>query len=740
MRFYVTSLEVDFMDEFHDEVRTRSERHQQTFRKKIKRWVVTIGIIFILFLICLTTIVYGGKLIVNDNEIVLPATTTIVDEKGTVLWELYEEYRKPIPLDQIPDHVQQAFIAVEDRRFYSHGGVDFQSIIRAIYRDIIAMSKVEGGSTITQQLAKNLFLTNEKTWLRKTKEVMVSLYLERELTKDEIMELYLNTIYFGHGAYGIEAAAERFFSKQASELTLEEGALLAGLVKAPNSYSPIEHPEKAKQRRDIVLQLMTDVEMISENEREKAQAADITLKVQERKRPQYVESYIDLVLKEAAEEHNLSIEELQRGGYRIVVAIDVTFQQIAFEHMKNEAYFPGNTDGVEGAFVAMEQESGKIVTAIGGRQYKFGDLNRVIVKRQPGSTIKPIAVYGPAMMTGTYDPYTLIPDQKIDRDGYIARNYDDDYDESVSIYTAVEKSKNAPAVWLLESIGIPYSKSFLEKMNIELEDEGLAIALGGLSEGLTPIQMVESYRPFAQEGKFIKAYTIVEIYDRYNELILNNSIEEHSVFSPQVAWNMTEMLLNVVENGTGKVGYYNKALAGKTGSTGHPHSEGNYKDAWFVGNTPEFSIACWMGFDHSDEDHYLVKGSEAPTILTKDILSELDRHKTLRTHFDQPENVQRVEKPIELPKVTHIEGKYIFEGSLFPKGKLTWDRLEDKRVVFRIYQVKKGIDERVGEVIGQNEFVIEQVNMLESNLYYIVPYDPLTKIEGEHSEIVQLRF
>ena len=203
---------------------------------------------------------------------------------------------------------------------------------------------------------------------------------------------------------------------------------------------------------------------------------------------------------------------------------------------------------------------------------------------------------------------------------------------------------------------------------------------------------------------------------------------------------MTEMLLNVVENGTGKVGDYKKALAGKTGSAGHPHSEGNYKDVWFVGNTPEYTIASWMGFDHSDENHFLVKGSEAPTIFTKDILSELDRQIPLRTHFELPENVQRVEKPIELPEITNVEGKYIFDGSIFPKGKLTWNQTEDERVVYRVYQVEKGIDKRIGEVTGQNEFVIEQLNILESNQYYVVPFDPLTKLEGMHSDTVQLRF
>ncbi|MGM8366085.1 PBP1A family penicillin-binding protein [Virgibacillus sp. W0181] len=728
------------MDEFHEEEpKTRSERHQKTFIQKFKKWITFIGIICILLLTMLTVIIYGGKLIVKEENMVLPATSAIETEDGEVLWELYEQYRKPVPLSSVPEHVREAFIAIEDRRFYSHSGVDFKSVIRAIYRDIVARSKVEGGSTITQQLAKNLFLSNDKTWLRKTKEVMAAIYLEREYTKEKILELYMNTIYFGQGVYGVEAAAERYFSKSAQELSVAEGALLAGLAKAPNSYSPVEYPDKAQQRRDVVLSTMTEVGAITETEKTQAQESDVHLNIPERKRHPSIDSYIDLVLNEAAEKYELTIEEVKRGGYRFVVAMDPLVQRIAYEQMQKDDYFSGNSEGVEGAFVLMNQKNGSIVSAIGGRNYQFGDLNRLNVKRQPGSTMKPIAVYGPAMMEGSYAPYSLIPDQLVDRDGYLAKNNDNQYAGAVSIYEAITLSKNAPAVWLLENIGIDYAKNYLKKMNINIEDNGLAIALGGLKDGLTPVQITEAYRTFASAGEYTDGYTIVEIYDRNGEIIAQANQETKVVFNEQTAWNMTEMLKNVVENGTAKKGTYHKELAGKTGSTEHPHVEGNYKDAWFAGYTPEYVFALWMGYDSSDQDHYLTKGSESPTILMKKILTEMDQKRSLKASFTKPDNVQAVDRPIELPEINSIKATYTFGGRSILRGKLTWDSSTDDRVVYRIYKEKDGVDERIGEVTGENEFIIENIALFKKERYYIVPYDPLTKMEGTHSDVVELK-
>lgn len=716
----------------------RKKKQKKTFALKMKRIVIIIALIAFLGIAGYLVIIFGGKLVVNDEDLILDATSTIETKDGDVIAELYNENRTLVSINQIPKHVQEAFIAIEDRRFYEHSGVDIQSIARAVYRDILAFGKVEGASTITQQLAKNLFLKSDKTWMRKTKEAMAAIYLERKFTKKQILEKYLNEIYFGQGVYGVEEASQLFFSKSVEDVSLTEGATLAGLAKAPNGYSPINHPDKALGRRNVVLNAMDQAEMIPTKTRVQAQGKTLGLNIKQPEETPWVTSYVDLVAKEAADKYQLSIDELRRGGYRIVVSMDAKIQQIAYEQFKNDQYFPGNTEGTQGAFVMMDQANGAIVAAIGGRSYEIGDLNRVTVKRQPGSTIKPIAVYGPALMKQDYTPYSLIPDKKISYDGYTAENVLDQYKGTVSIYDALRASKNAPAVWLLDAIGIDYSKSYLKKMNIPIKDKGLAIALGGLSDGITPIKMMESYRPFIHDGKYIGSHTITRIYDRNDKEIVTEKHKETQVFSNQVAWNMTEMLKGVVDSGTGKAGNYQKALAGKTGSTQHPLVKDEYKDAWFVGYTPNYVSALWMGYDRSDKKHFLTDGSSYPTALTKSILTEIDKQKDLASSFEKPENVEALPKPIALPEVQQLEANYVFGGLSLVKGKLTWTAEADERVIYHIYKKQKGIDERIAEVQGKHEFIIENLPLFMTTRYYVVPYNPLTKLEGTRSNIVEL--
>ncbi|WP_217585996.1 transglycosylase domain-containing protein [Lentibacillus saliphilus] len=708
--------------------------------KRILKWSAwTAALVILLGLIGYTVILYGGRWVVNDDALVLDATTFIETSDGEEIGRLYTENRVPITIDQVPKHVQEAFIAIEDRRFRQHSGVDLKAITRAVYKDIIAMDKVEGGSTITQQLAKNLFLSHDKTWLRKTKEAMAAIYLERTLSKDEILELYLNEIYFGKGVYGIEMAAQTFFSKEAANLTLTEGALLAGLAKAPNGYSPIHHPEKARTRRNVVLKAMTDAGYITTEEKLRAQGQTLALNVQEKEAKPWLNSYIDLVMKEAADQYHLSINELKRGGYRIVVALNSTAQKTAYDLFQQDEYFPGNTEGTEGAFVLMDQSTGTIAAALGGRDYKLGDLNRVTVNRQPGSTFKPLAVYAPALMDAdTYTPYSMLVDEQEAIADYSVRNHDGHYEGSVSLYEALIESKNTSAVWLLNEIGLPYAKEYLNKLDISIPDDGLSVALGGLTHGVSPLDMVKGYRAFAHEGKMITPHAIVTIYDSDQNSIETVKHEEVEVFSAQVAWYMTEMLTTAVQEGTGDVGDYPKALAGKTGSTQHPRVKGNYKDAWFVGYTPDYVVATWMGYDRSDEAHYLTGGSPYPTRLTKAILRELDESEPLTPSFTKPDHVAALEKPIELPDIHDVNLSYDFGGVTLLQGKLTWSGGTDDRIEYHIYKEKDGDDERIGVVKGEQEFTIKRVPLFSPDVYYVIPYDPLTKQEGHKSEAVSV--
>lgn len=715
----------------------RKFKRQLTLKKNLK--ILLFAAVFLLFVAVtgLTVILYGGKLIVDEADLILDETTIIETEDGQAIGKLYNENRVYTEIDNIPEQLQKAFVAIEDRRFYEHSGIDYRSVVRAVYKDIIAMSKVEGASTITQQLAKNLFLSNEKTWTRKGKEVMAALYMERNLTKQEIMELYLNEVYFGNGLYGVETASNYYFSKSVGELTLSESALLAGMVKGPNGYSPVNYPEKALERRNLVLKSLETMGYISAEERAEAEANPLGLSIQEREETPWTASYIDLVMKEAADRYNLSVDELTRGGYRIVVHMDVDAQKAAYSEFQKEEFFPGSVEGVEGAFVMMEQETGHIAAALGGRDYQLGNLNRVTVQRQPGSTFKPIAVYGPALMMGEFDPYTLLPDTE--NNSYSVSNSNDEYAGMATMYDAIVTSKNTSAVWLLDYMGIDYAKGYLEDLGMPIEDDGLSIALGGLTTGVTPMQMAESYRTFANGGEWIRSSTIAAIYDRDDELIAEEEEQQTEVFNDQVAWHMTEMLRETVLSGTASAGEYSKALAGKTGSTEHPHAEGYTKDAWFVGYTPEYVTATWMGYDKSDAEHYLTGGSAYPTRLTKSILTEVDRQNggALAASFEKPDGVAALDKRITLPEVTELEASYQFGGFSLVKGKLSWKGSDDERVIYRIYQDVEGIDKRIGEVEGKTEYTIDNA-LFQKNRYYVVPYDPLTKLEGKRSNIVEL--
>lgn len=703
--------------------------------KRIKWPAIIIGGLFLLSIIGYLSIIYGGRFVVSEEELILDSATTIETKEGEVIERIYSENRTLLSISNVPEHVQEAFVAIEDGRFYEHAGVDFKSVLRAVYRDIIAMDKVEGASTITQQLAKNLFLTNDKSWMRKTKEVMAAIYLERNYTKDKILEMYLNTIYFGKGAYGIEEASKTYFNVSASELTVAQGALLAGMPKAPNSYSPFDNPEAAMDRRNIVLARMESLDMIDSESMVSLQGSTLGEEQRESNQETWSNSYVDLVIKEASQKYHISREELKRGGYRLIVEMDPTAQQIAASQMSEGEFVPGSRGETEGAFTLMDQSTGGFVAVVGGRDFKHGDRNRVTTKKQPGSVIKPFSVYGPALMDDKYIPYSLLIDEQRSYGDYTPSNYDDTYAGLTSLYQALVDSKNAPAVWLLDQMGIAYVKDYLDELGLSTEDEGLAIALGGLSEGYTPLQLTEAYRSFISNGEITEGYTISQVLNRQDEVIHRHQQSEKQVFNNETAWNMTQILQTTVESGTAKAGHYTKALAGKTGTQQHPSVEGGNKDVWFSGYTPEYVGTLWMGYDQSGEDYYLTGGSSYPTSLMKSILSELDEEKDLSDRFEIPEGLANLPEPIILPEIKDVSGSVGFGGFRLISGKIQWTPADDKRVVYRVYRKEEDRRELVGQVTGEGEYRVS-AGILNNPSYVVVPYDPLTGLEGEASSSV----
>ncbi|MBO9128722.1 PBP1A family penicillin-binding protein [Bacillus sp. 165] len=680
-------------------------------------------------------IVAIGNYVIDDKKLVFNSASKIVDERGEEISKLYLENREIVSIDKIPLPVQQAFIAVEDARFYEHHGLDFKSIFRALYKDLAAGGKVEGASTITQQLAKNIFLTNEKTLLRKTKEMVIALNLERRYTKDQLLEMYLNQIYFGHGAYGIQAAADIYFNKDTADLTVDEGALLAGLLKAPASYSPIYNSNKSKQRRDLVLSLMEQAGYITPEEAVRFQGKTIYLNRKEREREQAYRTYVDMVFQEAATRYGLSNEEVLRGGYKIVVAMNSKIQKTAYQLFQEKKYFPGTDDKVEGAFLLMDSKTGGIVAAVGGRSYAERGLNRIYVKRQPGSVIKPLIVYAPALETGVYTPYSLLPNERLSFDGYIPRNHNNQYSKDITMYDAVTTSANVPAVWLLNEIGIESGKQYLDYGEVHLQDNGLSLALGGLSEGVSPFDMVKLYRAFSARGKIIEPHVITQILQRNGEPINKPDIKEIKIFSPQTAWTMTKMLEGVVKEGTAKRGEYIGALAGKTGTTSLINSREGAKDAWFVGYTPQMVGAVWMGYDKTDSRHHLIGGSGYTAALFKKILTA-SQVKPLEM-FVKPKGVMDVEKPIRLERVTDLKAKWTFTPLGLFTVKLTWTPPQDKRIQYRIYKIEGKKASQIDVVTGTGSYKAKYINIFSVPKFYIVPFNKQTNKPGPRSKVLQ---
>lgn len=679
--------------------------------------------LFVYFMILL-----AGNYMTDDEKLVMNRTSVVVDTDGHEIMKLYDENREPVKLSKIPKHVRDAFIVTEDNRFYEHSGIDLRGTARAVVTDLKAGEKREGGSTITQQLARNVYLTNEKTWFRKIKEVTIAISLERKYSKDQILEMYLNQIYFGHGVYGVQMASKFFFNKEVDDLTVEEGALLAALPKGPNAYSPIRHPEKALERRNLVLGLMQDEGILSAEQSVRLKGTTLGLAIKKPDTHPEYDTYIDMVKEEAAAQFHISADELVRGGYKIVVPMSKDAQTASFGAFNKDTYFRGlnKKESPQGALVLMKKNGG-VLAVQGGRDYVRGELNRVESRLQPGSTFKPLAVYGPALESGDYGPYSLLQDQKTVYGNYRPTNYDGRYTGEMTMYDAVRVSQNAPAVWLLDRIGIPESKKYLDKMGLDVKDNGLAIALGGLNEGVTPLQMASAYTSFANQGKQSEPYFIQAIYDHRGHKLAEHKPASKKIFSEQTAWYMTRMLRSVVTDGTGSTGSDALPIAGKTGSTAY---KDGLKDIWFVGYSPDVVGAVWVGYDRTYDDQYLTGSSKDAVRLFKSVVAQIPGE--TKRAFVKPDGVSDLDEPIRLAKVSDFQVTATLGKFAMPALKLTWKPSSDDRIIYRIYsENEEGNKKLEGEVTGKGEYRIDYVNPVSTLSYYVIPYNPQTKKEGE---------
>ena len=527
------------------------------------------------------------------------SATRLYSDDGTLFAELFVEKRVPIPITQMPDHLKYAFIAIEDVRFYKHFGVDVRGIGRAFYKNLLRRGITEGASTITQQLARNLFLTSKKSFKRKIEEAMLAIQIERTYSKDEILNMYLNLIYLGEGAHGVEAASYTYFHKKASQVTVEESAMLAALTKSPSRLSPFKNLPRTLERRNLVLRKMYDAGFIDGKtyaRSVKTQLVLAPLRAYEKKTGYFIE-----FTKQALEEHLDDSQEVYTRGLNVKTTVSLKMTEYAYEAIEKgtQSYrkrHPNVNTPPEVALIAMEVKTGEIKVLIGGRDFAASPYNRAVqARRQPGSAFKPI-IYLTALEQGLSPEYTL-------RDAPISftnpytkavwqpRNYRNEYLGAVTMRKALELSLNTATVRLLEKVGVENIIETAKKLKITSNFEpNLSLALG--TTEILPIELAAAYATFARGGEYIHSKVLKNASTNEGEEIYNDEVEEEEVLSPDASYKLVDIMKGVVANGTAKsaskMPYY---LAGKTGTTD------DFKDAWFIGFSPNLLCLVWVGYD-----------------------------------------------------------------------------------------------------------------------------------------------
>lgn len=592
-------------------------------------------------------------------------TSIIYDGQSDVVTRLHGvQDRTWVSISELQPSTVYAFISAEDARFFEHEGVDVIRIAGAIVADIKAGSYVQGASTISQQLIKLSHLTSEKTISRKAEEAALAYEMERQYSKEDILEMYLNYVYFGGGYYGIEAAAEGYFGVHASDLTLDQSAMLAGILKSPSGYAPHINYAASINRRNNILRLMRDYGYITDDEKKQASAGRPT--ILHDKNEEYSGYYTDAVTKSAAALMGITVDELIRGGYSIYSAMDSDIQHYCEEMFKNGELFPAEDS--EAAIVVLEPSTGMVVAMVGGRSYTGGiSFNRATdIRRQPGSVIKPVIAYAPAFEYLNYTAADMILDEETTFSDYTPSNYGNKYYGWVTVREAVTKSLNVPAVKTLSAVGVYRAKDFAKRCGIEFDDkdDSLALALGGFTYGVSPLQIAGAYSCFASGGIYNTPTLIKKITDRNGLTVYEYRQDNRRVMSEANAYILTSMLKSVVTEGTGhRLNTLDIPIAGKTGTVGL--ANGN-RDAWMAGYTPEYTAVVWQGYD-SDRLGLLpssATGGTYPALMLYELFNHI--YPDGRSgDFEKPESVKQYSIDAKTLKKQH---KAVLANAMTPQS------------------------------------------------------------------------
>lgn len=577
--------------------------------KKALRIFLIIGIVILTsFIVGITSfhIITAGTKLQPDRLIDYTKTVTIYDADGNKIENASSlNRRQTVGVSDLNDYTINAFIASEDRSFYSHNGLNHKRMLKALYKNITSMSFKEGASTISQQLIKNTHLSNDKTITRKLKEIKLTKQLEKKYEKNEILEMYLNTIYFGHSCYGLQNASAFYFDTTAENLTLEQSATLVGLLTSPNNNSPFKNPQKCLERRNTVLKSMLECKFIGENEYREAIAKPLDA-VNNSTKNSY-SSYINAVFEE--------LGEIDIDPYG-------TFDELIIKtnmDKKMQSFVEKINADCDKSVILRDREGGICAYS--------SDIG--MVKRQIGSAAKPLLVYAPALETDKIYPFTKILDEPINYNGYAPENYDKKYHGKVTVANSIKYSYNVPAVKTLNTVGFDDVENFAEKMNIEIKDEdkNLSLALGAMSEGLTLRQLCDGYSVFQNGGNFTESKFIREICDQNGKIIFKREQKQEKVFGEGTCSLMNEMLCETATSGTAKkLKQLNIDVACKTGTCGT--SEGN-TDAYALSYTQNYCLGVWLG-DRNNKKLNVTGGTDCCEIA-KSVWQELFSDKVCNT-------------------------------------------------------------------------------------------------------------
>lgn len=635
--------------------RSENSRRKSHSQHPIRRFWRKYHLTKIFLLIGLTfSLVVGGYLFyiakttnVADLQNALKATTIIYDKDGNQAGSLTGQKGTYVELDAISENLQNAVIATEDRSFYKNSGINYGRFFLAI----LTAGRSGGGSTITQQLAKNAYLSQDQTVERKAKEFFLALEINKKYSKKEILTMYLNNAYFGNGVWGIEDASKKYFGVSASELTLDQSAVLAGMLKGPEIYNPLYSVENATNRRNTVLQNMVAAGYIDQATADQSAAVDIhgqLVDAYEGKSEDYrYPSYFDAVINEAVNEYGLTEEDIIKNGYRIYTEMDQNYQASMQVIYDNVDLFPVAEDGTraESGSVALDPKTGGVRAIVGRvasdqnagfRSYNYATQSA----RSPGSTIKPLVVYSPAVANGWSTNKELDNTTKV-YGSYTVDNYGGiQGSPTVPMYQALAESLNLPAVATANELGLNTVFDYGKKFGLDMDkvDRSLGVALGS---GVTtnPLQMAQAYGTFANDGVMNDAHLITKIENASGQVVKSHSQKSKRVLSSSANKKMTNMMLGTFTNGTGvNAAPYGYTMAGKTGTTETDFNPDLSGDQWVIGYTPDVVISQWLGFPKTDETHYLTGTSaETASVIFRNVANSVLPY-TEGTGFDNEEN------------------------------------------------------------------------------------------------------